>query len=381
MPLADCRFDRVSDEIRVKTGGALWLGDNGLIGSADAVADCSLTSLKHASRRAHHYLGVGADVRITLYNAPEAELRLDDEAFPSEFDLTFTGERILLECFMLTEPGARFDRHELAVQLSAALTHHGLRVHALASYDHRVHTVWYLTLEIPARGRSISDARAAFFAVQDLWYATLGGAGISVASAAAFIRAQRPELLIGTAESEWLEVKRAGYALQRTDQQLELAKDVAALANTANGGLLVIGLITVSRGGQDVIVRYEAVDPTTIEPAKYLSVLRSTVYPMPERMTIERIETEPGGALLLIDIPAQPPEVRPVLVKGAIAEGRVLGSHVSLVTRRGDLTVPTDPVVLHSLIAAGRAALSGAFSPAIGASAEPPREPGADISR
>lgn len=357
MPVARCRYDAQTEEVRVDGGGSLWIGEDGdLIGSSGAVGTCSLSSLRTTLSRA-----VGNEVGVTLYDAPERELRLDEESFAGAVSLTFAEERVLLNCLMDTERGERFNRDELGVRLSAALARNRLRIRALSSYDERVYGAHYLTLEILGRGRTLNDAAEASDDVHALWHATAGG-DLAPATVVDFLRAQRPELLVGTPESSWLEVKRSGYALERVDQQFELVKDVAAIANTENGGLLILGLATSKANGRDVISRYQPLDPKNIDPRSYRRVIETRLYPRPQGLTVERIETGPEEALLLISIPGQPPENQPVLVRGVLAGGATLGHHVGLFRREGDQTVWTDPTALHSLIAAGRAALAAGLS-------------------
>ena len=96
------------------------------------------------------------------------------------------------------------------------------------------------------------------------------------------------------------------------------------------------------------------------DPRVYRRIIEKLVYPPPEALGVELVETEPGKGILAISVPRQPPELRPLLVLGAIAGDKVLGSHVSIVRRRDDATQDTDPAAIHSLLAAGRAALGGA---------------------
>jgi hypothetical protein len=86
--VATCRYDRAEEAIWVGDEGRLWVGeDGGLVGARDAVSDGSLASLRAAVRRADYYLGLGSEVRVTLYDAPEDQLLIDEEVFnppPSE---------------------------------------------------------------------------------------------------------------------------------------------------------------------------------------------------------------------------------------------------------------------------------------------------------
>jgi hypothetical protein len=73
---------------------------------------------------------------------------------------------------------------------------------------------------------------------------------------------------------------------------------------------------------------------------------------------IESIEVEPNRAVMFILVPPQPDSLMPFLVTGAVRDGLLLGSHFSLVRRRGDETATTQPEAVHGLMVAGRAALA-----------------------
>lgn len=355
-----CRYDRSEEVIRIGSDGCLWIGeDGGFVGARDAVSRGSLASLRTAVQRADYYLGLGPEVGIMLYDAPQDLLLQDEEAFnPPAVELNVLADRCLVTCTQVAELGTRFDRFELAAQLSRVQLRRRLVVVDLSVHDETTTTIAHLTCEIRGRGRTLGDVADSADDLLALWSATLSG-GLSTSTALDLLRARRPELLVGQTESSWLEAKREPHRLQEADQQLELAKDVAALGNTANGGILVIGLATTKRDNADVIAKVRPIPVGLIDPAGYRRVIDRFVYPPIEGLTIERIEIDHGAGLLVVAVPEQPPEVRPLLVLGAVVGKNVVGSHVSIVRRRGDSTTATHPAALHSLLAAGRAALAG----------------------
>ncbi len=360
MPLAKARYDRDEEAIVVDGGGRLWVGETGgLVGARQLVSGASLSSLRAAVQRADYYLGFGSEVDLTLYEVDEALLAADEDAFnPPSFHVTVLPDRCLITCTVGAELGARFDRFEVTARLAPVLRRRKLVVLEMSVYEETAITVAHLTCEIRGRGRTLGDAAEAADDVLALWEATLGG-GLSAATALDLLRAQRPELLVGQPEAPWLEAKRAPYRLDAPDQELELAKDVAAMANSSDGGLVVIGLATARRDGHDVVAKVRPVPMDLVDARVYRRVIDRLVYPPPEGMLVERIEVEPDKGLLVVAIPHQPPELRPLLVLGTVVGAKVVGSHVSIVRRRDDATIQTHPAALHSLIAAGRAALSG----------------------
>jgi hypothetical protein len=58
------------------------------------------------------------------------------------------------------------------------------------------------------------------------------------------LRRHDPSALLGERESVWLDVKSGVYPLDTARGAEELAKDVAAFANTRDGGLLLVGFST-----------------------------------------------------------------------------------------------------------------------------------------
>ena len=66
---------------------------------------------------------------------------------------------------------------------------------------------------------------------------------------------------------------------------------------------------------------------------------------------------------LLVGAAAQPEELKPFLVHGAVtAEGETEGSFISIVQRRGEGSVPITAPMIHATLAAGRALLRGSAS-------------------
>lgn len=66
--------------------------------------------------------------------------------------------------------------------------------------------------------------------------------------------AGKPEMLLGQLESDWLEAKRKNYGISAQSQKYEFACDIASLANSPSGGILVIGIGTErDHAGRDVL--------------------------------------------------------------------------------------------------------------------------------
>ncbi|MGM5066617.1 AlbA family DNA-binding domain-containing protein [Rhodococcus qingshengii] len=168
------------------------------------------------------------------------------------------------------------------------------------------------------------------------------------------LRGGHAQALIGQPEGQWLETKREHYDLKKDTSQIKLARAVSQFANADLGGLVVIGLHTKKLAGIDAI---HSVMPLAHNPSirrRYVQILQNRIYPLPDNLRVEVIATS-GGDLILIDIPSQPEELKPFLVHGAIVDGCVKDTFVSIIQRREDEGIPTSIASIHATLAAGRA--------------------------
>jgi hypothetical protein len=146
----------------------------------------------------------------------------------------------------------RFSRYEVAEVLRPQLQRHRAVMVELTEETLPLANIARLTVEVAARGRTVGDVLAVGEDLLRLWAAS-AGSELSPESVADLIRAQRPELLVGQPETTWFEAKGGSYDLKDDRAAIELAKDVAALANRAQGGVLVLGLTTSKRSGVDTV--------------------------------------------------------------------------------------------------------------------------------
>lgn len=123
-----------------------------------------------------------------------------------------------------------------------------------------------------------------------------------------------PAAVIGQQECAWLDVKSGLYPLDRESGKDELAKDVAAFANTATGGLLLIGYKTSAVDGEELVAELRPLPKDQVDLDRYRKVIRQRVVPAPHGCDVNWIETTPGRGVLLVDIPPQPATWRPFVV-------------------------------------------------------------------
>ena len=135
-----------------------------------------------------------------------------------------------------------------------------------------------------------------------------------------------------------------------------LALDVCAFANSAYGGLVVLGLeddgaqVTGVSGG---IIGEEAT-------VRVREAVERLVFPVPEGVQAEAVPSGTGdGQVVVVHVPPQEQLLKPFLVCGTIEGGQLSGIGVTLVERRHATIYTNGIAALHSQIAAGRALLGG----------------------
>jgi hypothetical protein len=147
------------------------------------------------------------------------------------------------------------------------------------------------------------------------------------------------DALIGRCENDWLEAKRAHSELGSASGDLELAKDVASLAN-AEGSLIVIGCKTKSTPGGDVVTSINRcpIDARTVR--SYRRTVARLVTPPIRGLQIEALATEtaPAQGLLVVRIPNQQREDGPFIVAGIQRGKRIHSAYVGIPHRSGEDT-------------------------------------------
>lgn len=186
--------------------------------------------------------------------------------------------------------------------------------------------------------------------VRALLEAMVDGA-LSPATARDMVLSGNADLLVGLAESQWLDAKR------KITGPREFAKDVAAFANTGGTELLVYGLGTKSQRDGDQISGVVPMAKGDFNVKQLYDVLSGRLRPRPLGVKIDTVEV-PGGLLATVLIPAQTDSRLPVLIVGATVEGAVRENYVGIPVRLGEHTFWEDASTVQAYIAAGRAVLT-----------------------
>lgn len=256
--------------------------------------------------------------------------------------------------------GADLEEDDFERLLAPLLSRHGSRFLEVSLHGEGNQVYAVLRLSYDRRGATIGDAVEFSTNVERLLDAMRGGS-LTAETAFMLVAAGRADLLIGQPESSWLEVKSQGYELTGHAGRIELGQDVARFANGDTAGLLVVGLRTAkSRHGAEVISKLTP-SLTSFSSAQHHKAIDDRVFPPLLGLEVQQVQmttrSGSGGYLLAILVPRQPEESKPVLVHGAIVEGKTEGAFISIVQRRGEHSVPVSPQSIHATLAAGRALL------------------------
>jgi hypothetical protein len=126
------------------------------------------------------------------------------------------------------------------------------------------------------------------------------------------------EPIVGVAEDDLLEFKTSPYRLEEARQGFELAKDVASLANAANGGIVVIGFETErdEATATDTVARASPFARGLLDEAQYLDKIRQLIHPL---VIGVRVEFKPSAedadrGVAVIVVPAQAEDQKYFLV-------------------------------------------------------------------
>ncbi len=199
-------------------------------------------------------------------------------------------------------------------------------------------------------------------ALADYLSATRHGS-LDAAGVLNLLRGGHFNLLIGEAESDYLEVKTQMHPISAPGDtgkkaKIELAQDVARFANGDVDAVLVVGYREKSGGGNGIGSLTPVADSILNIP-QFQNLLDERIVPAVDGLLIEKFAVTATDSVLAIFVPKQPSEMQPYLVHGAIAEGKVEGAFFSIVRRRGEGSITTSAQQIHAYIVAGKRYLRG----------------------
>jgi hypothetical protein len=369
------RWRYISDALEVVGRGIFEVVEYGWAGALDVVGGASVSALRREVRRYAKLDDPDGNYTILLADVPGEAVHADETVF-EPVSLDITPQDILVKVGALLGNDLMPDEGDPEQAIAAVVTPllDRLKVE-LVSVDisneldlrntwivRNNWTIFDMILRPPTRGRTVGDLYQ--LGRQVLAYLeAMEGRGLTARAAAMLVRNGHAAALMGQEECSWLEVKSRPYLIRKGDAnveaaKIELAQDVARFGNADEDAVILVGIGTrVVRTKHEELTSVRPVNLERINAKQHRNVIDSRVFPPIEGLEVETIPYGEKAGIMIIFIPRQPEEAKPFLVHGAIAGGRMEGSFISIVRRRGDDSIPVSAVSIHAALAAGRALL------------------------
>jgi hypothetical protein len=340
-----------------------------LIGSSDEQLHASLPELAEVSMvsltRAVEELGEAIeDPYLKIYFYDQGPTFNPEVSPRAPFTLEIRGSGRMWVAAQMSVTDRAYEAYPLLhMLLRPLLERHGAEPRRHQTYDEFGKVRVYFEFEYASlRGVRVGDAYKLAGEVSALASTVANRGQFDATVVAALIKAGQADALLGQQEHQSFDAKGAPYDLALRIEQYELAKDVAAFANSGTEGLIVCGLRTRKVRRVDTVREVTPFPLEGIRSHNWLRTIRRQIVPNPEGL---RVWTEPssqhsGAGFVLISIPPQPSYLRPfLLVVGRRDNGKIVETDITVPIRLGTETEFADAASIHSLLTAGRAALSG----------------------
>ncbi len=332
--------------------------DERLVLPMDLLNGASATQLRNAIVSAGQRLGMAREI---LFSTAPFD-RFDPETAPIEdfaAAIDPVDDEFNFEAYVYLEPGETFSEDKWRQLVEPLLERRGAAWHgSWTDDDYGPGLLVALIGRFPTRGRSVRDLFETSREFQELVWAATKHGELTAARCVALIRGGLISALAGQPESGWIDVKARPHRIDTRWEKLELAKDVAAFANSGEDAVIVFGLTTKETINGEVVDAALPFDLMEMRVQAMADTLSAWIVPPILDLEIEAVESQEGLGYGFILIPAQDPSTLPVLVNGASIDERFIGTLLSIPLRFGQRTVYADAARVHSLIAAGRAALT-----------------------
>ncbi|MFG3422088.1 hypothetical protein [Micromonospora sp. NPDC048063] len=334
-----------------------------LVAGLEVVENLSLASLKRALVRLCSYTGdpsaMGKNLdatRETLHFTRLPHRYAYEDATPLmnfELELTFSLKLILnVQVYLEIET----DEEEVERALTHLLRRHHASVYEIFPEGVEEYAHWTIRLLVEKRGRRVGDVCRLALETIDILGALGTGGNFDPGSLWDLLQSGRLDILVGQSESSTLEVKSQGYGLKTEAGKIELGQDVARFANAEEGGLLLLGFRTRRKSGQEIIEKATPLRGLGRNAAqRHRAAIDQRVYPPVEGLEVAAIYLPDDEQIIAIRVPPQPEELKPFIVHGAIAGGKVEGAFISIVRRRNEGSIPISGPAIHAWLSAGRA--------------------------
>jgi hypothetical protein len=354
MALKNVRWEPDDEAFRIEGGGSFTFDDGDLVIPLDVAGDVSLAHLTRAIEHVEDYYGESANWIIFVdsdssWQPPAAQ-------FATALAESSDGELTAVVSVSADEQLLR--PPELAELVAPLLSQHRARWRSSWVNEERSYFVGrMISASLTGARRSVRELAELSAELQEFCNAVSGYGELNVSVARNLLATGRISLLLGQPESSWLDAKRIPYKMGSDAERWELAKDVAAFANSGKDAIILVGATTQKAPNGDVLQAGRPFDLNEMDVPAVRACLRDRIVPLIPDLDVGVVEVRNGFGYGWIRIPAQPPELRPFLVAGALTGAGYLGAHIAIPFRAIEDTAYLDAAAVHSLVAAGRAAL------------------------
>lgn len=337
----------------------LFGSDENLHALLPDLADVSLTSLVRAIREFRDAIH---EKYIWMYFYDQDPARFNPDVSPHlPFNLECSRERFWVRAQLNATISEVAPPLALLRALTPLLARHNARPERSESQDEFGLQRVYLSFSYSSiRGLRVGDVHQLATRVSSLASAISSTGKLEADAIEALVHSGDSDLLVGQYEHEGFDAKSTSYQLSNPAGRFELAKDVAAFANSRNGGLIVCGLKTAKRRGSDVVREAAPISLERFNDHAWIRAIRKLVVPAPEGLVVRARRMGSGSVrgYVTISIPPQPEHLRPFLVQlGRRQDGKIVDTDITVPIRIGENTEYSDAAALHGLLTAGRVVL------------------------
>jgi hypothetical protein len=351
------KYEPEEEAYRIEGGPEIrFARDDSLVMSLESVKEVSVAHFQNALRRSEEYYGQYI-MSLFISDVPAADF--DPEAAPREVWLGYEQGTLSVHAGFGVDPEKPPKTAELIALIDPVLKRWRANFDGSWRDDDGPLLSVFVSASLRGPSRSVAELYELGTEFQLLLSAVGGDMSLTALTATDLIKAARVDVIVGQPESIWLDAKREPYKLGSDAEKWELAKDVAAFANTGADAVIALGVETAKSANGDVLSRVRPFRLADMDVEQVRAVLRKRLTPDIPDIDVGVIRSSQNAEYGYgwIFIPAQGRELQPFLVRGALIGGAWNGTHISIPVRSGEDTVYTDPAAVHSMLAAGRIAL------------------------
>jgi len=328
--------------------------DDAVVAPLAALAEADVSSFEAALAEYEEHDAATVNY-VFLSDTPIDEF--DPDTSDRDVGLTFLGGRLSAEAgHLVGEDVPALDGEALLAPLLDRhnAEHAGSYSDGQGGGDFEIHS-----LRLLGDGRTVQELFSLAVEAQALIGAAQAEGELTALTARDLIKAGRVSVLLGQPETSWIDAKVQPHDVSGEKGKWELAKDVAAFANTGRDAIIIYGVEATMGPSGEVLDGARAFELSGFDVEAARAVLRQRLTPILPDIDLQVAEDRGGYGYGWVFIPAQPPDMRPVMVSGVFLDGQTQGSHVSVPIRVGEDTAHWDASRIHSLVQAGRVALGG----------------------